>query len=106
MGWRLGWCFVLGLGLTACSDDLGPGTFWNVVDTIMLGALSRTPVSIPSGYIILLARSGNLCSSLSVSWYAKLEVLDIDSTNSTVQFQVLTNDNCGYRSLEVGVPYQ
>ncbi|MBA3658039.1 MAG: hypothetical protein H0W67_00390 [Gemmatimonadales bacterium] len=44
------------------------------------------------------------CTSLGVPQYGKLEVLGVDSTARTVTFQVLTDNNCGYRGLLPGLP--
>jgi hypothetical protein len=46
----------------------------------------------------------NACAGLGVPLYAKLEVLDIDSVEARVTFRVLSNRNCGYRSLLEGFP--
>lgn len=46
----------------------------------------------------------NACAGLGVPLYAKLEVLDIDSVEASVTFRVLSNRNCGYRSLLEGFP--
>jgi hypothetical protein len=46
----------------------------------------------------------NTCAGLGVPLYGKVEVLDIDTTSATVTFQVLANQNCGYRGLLVGIP--
>jgi hypothetical protein len=41
---------------------------------------------------------------IGVPKYAKLEVLAFDDPTRIVIFRVLTNDNCGFRSLEPGLP--
>jgi len=51
-----------------------------------------------------IARSRIACGLLSVPQYGKLEVLDIDETERSVTFQVLTNNNCGYKDLTPGLP--
>ncbi len=48
-------------------------------------------------------RSRITCA-IGVPKYAKLEVLSLDETARTVTFRVLTNDNCGYKGLEPGLP--
>jgi hypothetical protein len=51
------------------------------------------------------SRSGSdVCPSLGVPLYGKLEVLSVDDAARTVTFRVLTDNNCGYRSLEPGLP--
>jgi hypothetical protein len=49
------------------------------------------------------ARSRVTCD-LGVPKYAKLEVVSFDDAAKTVTFRVLTNDNCGYKGLEPGLP--
>jgi hypothetical protein len=44
------------------------------------------------------------CSLLGVPLYAKLEVLELDSIAHTVRFRAVANQNCGYRSLKLGLP--
>jgi len=46
------------------------------------------------------------CSLLGVPLYGKLEVLELDPTQHTVKVRVLANQNCGYRSLNIGIPKQ
>lgn len=166
----------------ACNSNLVSATFSNVVDTVTLGALVGTPVTVPSAFSVIdgrairsdqtsafdfafnidaggqpvflplallgltpktssapglrtstlafgdiltapsdgyvtqdtvhiavgdrfLLRSRVTCSILGgVPEYGKLEVLDIDTTERTVTFQVLTDNNCGYKDLTTGIP--
>ncbi len=68
------------------------------------GYLTEEPVEIGVGDV-LAVRSRAVCSGLGgVPLYGKLEVLEFDPVAATVTFQVLTNNNCGYRSLEPGIP--
>lgn len=53
---------------------------------------------------VLFARSRLACSGLGVPQYAKLEVKSIDLATRRIQFRYLANNNCGYRSLQPGVP--
>lgn len=41
---------------------------------------------------------------LAIPNYAKLEVLSMNDSSRSVEIQVLANINCGYRSLEPGLP--
>jgi hypothetical protein len=41
---------------------------------------------------------------LGIPYYSKLQILSIDDTEYRVSFQILANVNCGYRSLEIGLP--
>ena len=176
-------CLLAGLFLVAACNDLNElpdASEANVVDTVTIGALTGTPLTIPSAYsvsesravrtdqsaafdfayevgagpprffpaaalglggsgtqagflevggefadlemapqngyvtdeplpatpgLVYAVRSRIVCSSFGgVPMYGKLEVLELDAEAGTVTFQVLTNNNCGYRSLEPGVP--
>jgi hypothetical protein len=46
----------------------------------------------------------NSCASLGVPLYGKLELLDIDTLAQTLTFRIVTNQNCGYRGLRLGIP--
>lgn len=52
---------------------------------------------------VLAARSRTACY-LGVPQYAKIQVIDFDDVNKTVRLAVLSNTNCGYKSLQPGVP--
>lgn len=55
---------------------------------------------------VLTARSRIACSGLGVPLYGKLEILSFDDTpgDRKITFKVLSNENCGYRSLVPGLP--
>ncbi len=59
------------------------------------------PIAEGERYVV---RSRVTCLSLGLPKYAKLEVVGFDDLARTVTFRVLTNDNCGFRSLEPGLP--
>ncbi|HEV8149786.1 MAG TPA: hypothetical protein VGP61_06335 [Gemmatimonadales bacterium] len=42
--------------------------------------------------------------SLGIPYYAKLQILAVDDSAFKVTFRILANINCGYRSLEPGIP--
>jgi hypothetical protein len=52
---------------------------------------------------VFLVRSRVTCN-LGVPKYAKLEVLSFDDVARTITFRILTDDNCGFRDLEPGLP--
>jgi hypothetical protein len=41
---------------------------------------------------------------LGIPYYAKIEVLELIDSTRSVKFRILTNNNCGYRGLEPGIP--
>jgi len=67
------------------------------------GYITEEPVVIAVGerYVV---RGRLTCTSFGVPKYAKLEVLTFDEVTRIVTFRVLANDNCGFRSLEPGLP--
>ena len=66
------------------------------------GYITDLAVSIAVGqrYVV---RSRITCQ-IGVPKYAKLEILSFDPGTRIVSFRILTNDNCGFRSLEPGLP--
>jgi hypothetical protein len=47
---------------------------------------------------------GRITCSLGLPKYGKLEILEFNDATKTVTFRVLINENCGFRSLEPGLP--
>lgn len=68
------------------------------------GYVTDVPVPITLGqrYIV---RSRVTCQ-IGVPKYAKMEILSFDEATRIVSFRILTNDNCGFKSLEPGLPDQ
>ena len=66
------------------------------------GYITDVPVPITVGqrYVV---RSRVTCQ-IGVPKYAKMEILSFDEQTRIVAFRILTNDNCGFRSLEPGFP--
>jgi len=58
------------------------------------------PIAPGERYVV---RSRITCT-IGVPKYAKLEVVSFDDVTRIVIFRVLTNDNCGFRGLEPGLP--
>jgi hypothetical protein len=59
------------------------------------------PIAVGQRYVV---RSRIICQQLGVPKYAKMEILSFDEAARLVAFRILTNDNCGFRSLEPGLP--
>ena len=59
------------------------------------------PVAVGQRYVV---RSRVTCSNLGVPKYAKMEILQFNDATRIVTFRILVNDNCGFRSLEPGLP--
>jgi hypothetical protein len=66
------------------------------------GFVTDEPVAVVVGerYVV---RSRITCN-LGVPKYAKLEILEFNDALRIMTFRVLANDNCGFRSLEPGLP--
>lgn len=58
------------------------------------------PIALGERYTV---RSRVTCT-IGVPKYAKLEVLSFDDLARTVTFRILTDDNCGFKGLEPGLP--
>lgn len=58
------------------------------------------PIAVGERYVV---RSRITCN-VGVPKYAKLEVVAIDDGARTVAFRVLTDNNCGFKGLEPGLP--
>ena len=95
-------------GLGIAGNGTQPGlqirteTFANLKSAPSNGYLTVDSVDVVAGDV-LAARSRVTCY-LGVPQYAKLRVIDFNDVQKTVRLEVLANTNCGYRSLEPGVP--
>jgi len=56
------------------------------------------------GRAIVHSRDSQCSNLITVVYYAKIEILAVDTTSRKITFQVLVDDNCGYRGLEPGFP--
>ena len=96
------------LGLGGSGTQAGflatTGSFADLTVAPQNGYITEEPLPATIGTVYAV-RSRLVCSQLGgVPMYGKLEVLEIDPAAASVTFQVLTNNNCGYRSLQPGVP--
>lgn len=96
---------VLGIDSTA---SVRPGlqprteTFEAITEAPSNGYVTDQVVPIAVGDRFV-ARSRIVCT-IGVPTYAKLEVLAVDDVARTVTFRILTDDNCGFKGLEPGLP--
>ncbi len=56
------------------------------------------------GRAIVHSRDIRCDTQLPAVYYAKLEILAVDSASRRIDFKILVDRNCGYRGLEEGVP--
>lgn len=61
-------------------------------------------VVVAAGVIALVHSRPTTACGFSTVYYAKLEVLAVDSAARRLDFKILDNQNCGYRGLEPGLP--
>ncbi len=53
---------------------------------------------------IVHSRSATCSYGIAAVYYAKLQILAVDTAARRIDFQILVNQNCGYRGLEPGLP--
>jgi hypothetical protein len=71
------------------------------------GFIVDKPIALDTGTVVLVRSRPTTCSfGVTVSLYAKLRVLGVDSTARRLDFEILVDQNCGYRGLEPGLPKQ
>lgn len=58
------------------------------------------PIAVGDRFVV----RGRITCAIGVPKYAKLEVTVLDQVARTVSFRVLTDDNCGFKGLEPGLP--
>jgi hypothetical protein len=99
------------LGL-ATSAAVKPGllrttTAWDAMTKAPLnGYVTLDSVPIAEQDRFYLRTAVSTCVGLGVPLYGKLQILDIDTAAGTVKFLVLSDQNCGYRGLALGIPKQ
>jgi len=60
---------------------------------------------VDTGSVVIMHSRPLVCSfGITSIYYAKLQVLAIDTLARRIDFRILDNVNCGYRGLEVGLP--
>ncbi|HZH79742.1 MAG TPA: hypothetical protein VFD68_00455 [Gemmatimonadales bacterium] len=65
------------------------------------------PLALDTGMVVLVRSRPTTCSfGATVSLYAKLRVLAVDSTARRLDMEILVDQNCGYRGLAPGLPTQ
>ncbi len=71
------------------------------------GYIFDKPLTLDTGTVVLVRSRPMQCLfGATVSLYAKLRVLGVDSTARRLDFEILVDQNCGYRGLEPGLPKQ
>ncbi|HZI22959.1 MAG TPA: hypothetical protein VFD76_10595 [Gemmatimonadales bacterium] len=71
------------------------------------GYVYDKPAVLDTGTVLYVASRPMTCTfGSTVPLYAKLRVLGVDTTARRLDFEILVNQNCGYRSLATGLPKQ
>ena len=68
------------------------------------GYITDDPLPVAPGERYVLRGRVTATCTVGVPKYAKLEVLEFNDALGIMTFRVLANDNCGFRSLEPGLP--
>ena len=95
------------LGLTRSSGIQVQSVPFDAVTTAPGGAYVDTmAVRLDSGTVAVVHSRATQCLTFSaiVFYYAKIEVLAIDTIARRIDLQVMVDQNCGYRGLEPGIP--
>jgi hypothetical protein len=61
-------------------------------------------VAVDVGERAIVHSRGTLCSQIPAVFYAKLQILSVDTLDRRVTFQILVGTNCLYRGLDPGIP--
>ncbi len=69
-----------------------------------VGYVTRDTVEAEVGQSYYLRSAVTGSCFLGTPFYGKLQILEVSESARAIRFQVLTNINCGYRSLEEGLP--
>jgi len=62
---------------------------------------SVVAIAVGERYVV---RGRVTCVSLGLPKYGKLEVVSFDDVARSVTFRILTDDNCGFKGLQPGLP--
>ena len=95
------------LGLGVASGLLRQTAAFDSIKTApTAGYVTDSAFVADSGTVAIVRSRPVTCSfGATVFYYAKLKVLAFDPVDRRVDFEILVNANCGYRSLQPGVPH-
>jgi len=95
---------ALGLGIGSGLHRTG-ATFEAIRTPPTSGFTSDSAFVFDTGTVAVVRSRPGCSLGASIFFYAKLKVLAYDSVQRRVDFEILVNANCGYRSLQPGVPH-
>jgi len=71
------------------------------------GYILDKPITVDTGTVLLVRSRPTQCTfGVTLALYAKLRVLAVDTAARRLDFEILVDQNCGYRGLELGLPKQ
>jgi hypothetical protein len=79
------------------SITIAPTGGWNFDSTVVVG---------PDSVVLVRGRPTTCVTGITVSLYAKLQVLGVDTAAKRLEFEITADENCGYRGLAPGLPTQ
>jgi hypothetical protein len=78
---------------------------WDEVTLAVLnGYVVSDTIPVAQGQVFYVRSAASGICFNSSPLYAKMEILEIDTADRSVLYRILTNSNCGYKSLELGLP--
>ncbi|MDZ4675166.1 MAG: hypothetical protein SGI84_11975 [Gemmatimonadota bacterium] len=78
---------------------------WDEITLAVLnGYLTSDTIPIATGDRLYVRSSSTGICFNSAPLYAKMQILEIDLTDRSVLYRILTDANCGYKGLELGLP--
>ena len=95
---------ALGLGIGS-GLHRASGTFEAIRTPPTSGFTSDSAFVFDTGTVAIVRSRPGCSLGATIFYYAKLKVLAYDAVQRRVDFEILVNANCGYRSLQPGVPH-
>lgn len=97
---------AIGLG-TGSGLELMKTAFDAITSAPTGGYEFTKPIALDTGTVLVVGSRPTVCLfGATVSLYAKLRVVRVDSTARRLDFAILVDQNCGYRGLAPGLPAQ
>ena len=78
--------------------------FADIVLAEQLGYITKDTVVAEVGKVYYVRATLDGTCALGVPYYAKMEIIGVDAPTRSMRFRIVTNVNCGYRGLQLGIP--
>ena len=79
------------------SITIAPSGGWNFDSALAVG---------PDSVVLVRSRLTTCVTGITVPLYGKLHVLGVDTAAQRLDFEIMADENCGYRGLAPGLPTQ